>query len=163
VPGKASKLFADDPDIPGLRYGAMVTSLELPALRVWRLYRGRADCGNRIKELKADCGLDSFNMAQFWATEAALVLAMLAYNLMSLFRQAAMRSEVHHTLTTLHHKVFAIGAFWNPGPEKMCCDWPWHAGDESGSRNFGLKPRATQACIDSGALKVLDCLMDNLG
>jgi hypothetical protein len=110
-------LFADDSDIQGWRYGAMVTSLELPALQVWRLYRGRADCENRIKELKADFGLDSFNMAQFWATEAALGMAMLAYNLMSLFRQAAMRSEVHHTLATLHHKVFAIGAFWDPGPE----------------------------------------------
>ena len=118
APGKTLKLFADDPDIQGWRYGAMVTSLELPALQVWRLYRGRADCENRIKELKADFGLDSFNMAQFWATEAALGMAMLAYNLMSLFRQAAMRSEVHHTLATLHHKVFAIGAFWDPDPEK---------------------------------------------
>ncbi len=118
APGKTLKLFADDPDIQGWRYGAMVTSLELPALQVWRLYRGRADCENRIKELKADFGLDSFNMAQFWATEAALGMAMLAYNLMSLFRQAVMRSEVHHTLATLHHKVFAIGAFWDPGPER---------------------------------------------
>jgi hypothetical protein len=118
APGKTLKLFADDPDIQGWRYGALVTSLELPALQVWRLYRGRADCENRIKELKADFGLDSFNMEQFWATEAALGMAMLAYNLMSLFRQAVMRSEVHHTLATLHHKVFAVGAFWDPGAEK---------------------------------------------
>jgi len=65
-----------------------------------RLHRERADCENRIKELKADFGLDSFNMAQFWATEAALGMAMLAYKVMSLFRQAVMRSEVHHTLAT---------------------------------------------------------------
>jgi hypothetical protein len=118
APGKTLKLFADDPDIQGWRYGAMVTSLELPALQVWRLYRGRADCENRIKELKADFGLDSFNMDQFWATEAALGMAMLAYNLMSLFRQAVMRSDVHHTLATLHHKVFALGGFWDPGADK---------------------------------------------
>ena len=118
APGKTLKLFADDPDIQGWRYGAMVTSLELPALQVWRLYRGRADCENRIKELKADFGLDSFNMEQFWATEAALGMTMPAYNLMSLFRQAVMRSEVHHTLATLHHKVFAIGALWDPGVDK---------------------------------------------
>ena len=118
APGKTLKLFADDPDIQGWRYGAMVTSLELPALQVWRLYRGRADCENRIKELKADFGLDSFNMEQFWATEAALGMAMLAYNLMSLFRQAVMRTEVHHTLATLHHKVFAMGGFWDPGEDK---------------------------------------------
>lgn len=117
APGKTLNLFADDPDIQGWRYGAMVTSLELPALQVWRLYRGRADCENRIKELKADFGLDSFNMAQFWATEAALGMTMLAYNLMSLFGQAVMRSKVHHTLATLHHKVFAVGAFWDGGGE----------------------------------------------
>jgi hypothetical protein len=83
APGKTLRLFAAEPDIQGWRYGAMVTSLELPALQIWRLYRGRADYENRIKELKADFGLDSFNMAKFWATEAALGMAMLAYNLMN--------------------------------------------------------------------------------
>jgi hypothetical protein len=57
-------------------------------------------------------------MEQFWATEAALGMAMQAYNLMSLFRQAVVRSEVHHTLATLHHKVFAMGGFWGPGADK---------------------------------------------
>ena len=41
-------------------------------VEVWRTYRGRADCENRIKELKADFGLDTFNLHDFWATEAAL-------------------------------------------------------------------------------------------
>ena len=118
APGKTLRLFAGDPEIQGWRYGATVTSLELPALQIWRLYRGRAGCENRIKELKADFGLDSFDMAQFWATEAALGMAMLAYNLMSLFRQAVMKSGIHHTLATLHHKVFAVGAFWDPGADK---------------------------------------------
>ncbi len=61
--GKTLHLFSDDPDMQGWRYGAMVPSLELPTLQVWRLYWGRADCENWIKELKADYGLDSFNMA----------------------------------------------------------------------------------------------------
>jgi len=30
----------------------MVTDLNLAALQIWRMYRGRADCENRIKELK---------------------------------------------------------------------------------------------------------------
>jgi hypothetical protein len=82
---------------------------------VWNLYRGRADCENRIKELKADFGLDSFYLRDFWATEAALGVSMLAYNLMSVFRHTVMRQSVHHTLATLHHKVLAVGAFWeNP-------------------------------------------------
>ena len=71
APGKTLFLFADNPDIQGWRYGAMVTSLSLPAVEVWRSYRGRADCENRIKELKNDFGLDSFNLNSFYATEAA--------------------------------------------------------------------------------------------
>ena len=116
--GKTMSLFADDPDQQGWRYGAMVTTLNLPALEIWRSYRGRADCENRIKELKADFGLDSFNINDFYATEAALGFAMLAYNLMSLFRQAVLRGSVQHTLATLHHKVFAVGAFWHKDSDK---------------------------------------------
>ena len=120
VPGKTLSLFADDPDLQGWRYGAMLTDMSLPAIEVWNLYRGRADCENRIKELKADFGLDSFVLRDFWATEAALGVSMLAYNLMSVFRHTVMRQRVHHTLATLHHKVLAVGAFWenprvNPG------------------------------------------------
>jgi hypothetical protein len=109
APGKTLSLFADDPDIQGWRYGASVTTLDLPMVEVWRAYRGRADCENRIKELKADFGLDAFNMRDFWATEAALGFAVLAYSLMSLFRQAVLRSKIQHTLSTLHGLVLAIG------------------------------------------------------
>jgi len=113
VAGKSLSLFADDPDLQGWRYGAMLTDLSLPALEVWREYRGRADCENRIKELKADFGLDSFVLRDFWATEAALGVTMLSYNLMSVFRHAVMRQKVHQTLSTLHHRVLAVGAMWD--------------------------------------------------
>jgi hypothetical protein len=113
APGKTLSLFADDPAIQDWRYSALATSLELPMVEVWRLYRGRADCENRIKELKADFGLDAFSLKDFWATEAALGFAMLAYNLMSLFRQAVLRSRVQHTLSTLHGLVLAIGGAWH--------------------------------------------------
>jgi hypothetical protein len=45
---------------------------------VWRLYRGRADCENRLKELKYDFAADHFNMKDVWATEATLNTVMLA-------------------------------------------------------------------------------------
>lgn len=118
APGKTLSLFADDPDIQGWRYGAMVTSLSLPAAEVWRSYRGRADCENRIKELKNDFGLDSFSLNSFYATEAALGFAMLAYNLMSVFRQAVMRAKIQPTLATLHQQVLAVGAFWHRDPKQ---------------------------------------------
>ena len=63
--------------------------------------------------MKADFGLDSFVLRDFWATEAALGVTMLAYHLMSVFRHAVMRQRVHHTLATLHHKVLAVAAFWD--------------------------------------------------
>ena len=102
------------------RFSALVSDMDLPAEVVWRTYRGRANCENRIKELKYDFGADSFNMQDFWATEAALNTVMLAYNLMSLFRQVLLRSEVvrkgvsqpiEHTLQTLRYKLFAKPAY----------------------------------------------------
>ncbi|HCS76841.1 MAG TPA: hypothetical protein DIW05_03685, partial [Syntrophaceae bacterium] len=65
-------LFPDDPAAKEWRYGAFVTDLALPAVDVWRTYRGRADAENRIKELKADFGLDAFNMQKFWESFAPL-------------------------------------------------------------------------------------------
>jgi hypothetical protein len=114
-PGKNLSLFPDDPAAKSWRYSALVTDLALPAVEVWRIYRGRADAENRIKELKADFGLDAFNMRDFWATEAALSFAMLAYNLMSLFRQAVMRTPVKHTLSTLLGMVLGVGGAWKGG------------------------------------------------
>ena len=117
--GKTLNLFADDPVIGQWRFSALVTDLDLPATAIWRMYRGRADCENRIKELKYDFAADSFNMKDFWATEAALNSVMLAYNLMSLLRQVLLKTsavkhssnDVQHTLKTLRYKLFAKAAY----------------------------------------------------
>src|SRR5690606_11605393 len=86
--------------------------MKLSALEVWRLYRGRADSENRIKELKADFGLESFNLNEFYPTEAALIMVMIDYNLMAIFRMFILKSEVQHTLSTLRFKTLAIGAYF---------------------------------------------------
>jgi hypothetical protein len=118
--GKNLSLFADDPIIGQYRFSAIVSDLDLPAEVIWRTYRGRANCENRIKELKYDFAADSFNMKDFWATEATLNTVMLAYNLMSLFRQVLLKSTVvrggvttpiQHTLQTLRYKLFARPAY----------------------------------------------------
>lgn len=75
------------------------------AVEVGRSDRGRADCENRIKELNADFRLESFNLRDFWATEAALTATMRAYNPLSLFRQSVMRGAVQSTMATLRHQV----------------------------------------------------------
>jgi hypothetical protein len=116
--GKTLKLFNDEEFYRQFRYSAYVTNLSLSAADIWRLYRGRGDAENRIKELKYDFGFDSFNMQSFFGTEAALIFAMLAYNLMALFRQFILNSKVQHTLSTLRYKTFAIGAYFQKKNDK---------------------------------------------
>jgi len=93
------------------RYSAYYTSLELPVSAVWCLYRDRGDAENRIKELKDDFGIEGFHLKNFWETEAAFRFAILAYNLMSLFRQLVLQSSNPPTLATLPVKCFALGAW----------------------------------------------------
>jgi hypothetical protein len=109
--GKQFKLFKDEGIYENYRYSCYITNLELSPHMVWTMYRGRADCENRIKEIKEDFGFDNFNMQDFAATEAALNFVVVAYNLMSLFKQAVLRSDKLHQLKTLRYKIFAIGGY----------------------------------------------------
>jgi len=109
--GKLLKLFKEESWYMQYRYSCVITSLNLPAEQVWNTYKQRADAENRIKELKYDFGFDSFNLKDFYATEACLNMAMIAYNLMSLFRQAVIQKDVQNTLSTIRYKVMAIGAY----------------------------------------------------
>ena len=108
---KQLKLFGEEELYRNYRYSLFVTNLTLPAKSVWDLYRERADVENRIKELKDDFGMDSFNVNEFFATEAALNFVIMAYNLMSLFRQAVPGGKTHHQLKTLRYKLFGIGSY----------------------------------------------------
>ncbi len=110
--GRQLKLFMEDETYRSYRYSAYVTTLKFSASDVWRLYRGRAEAENRIKKLKYDFGFDSFNLNNFCATEAALTFAMLAYNLMSLFRIFVMQEKTQKTLSTLRYRTFEMGAYF---------------------------------------------------
>ena len=109
--GKQLRLLGEEEIYSHYRYSCFVTNLTLPAKAVWDLYRNRADAENRIKELKEDFGFDSFNVQDFFATEAALSFVMMGYNLMSLFRQAVLQSRVQPQLKTVRFRVFAIGSY----------------------------------------------------
>ena len=117
--GKQLRLFAEEEIYKNYRYAAYVTSLKLAPAEIWRLYRGRADAENRIKELKYDFGFDSFNLKDFYATEAALTFAMIAYNLMALFRTFVLQEKTQKTLSTLRYRVFAIGAYFEKINDKL--------------------------------------------
>lgn len=98
-------------DMHEYRYQAYITNLKLPALEVWRLYRGRADSENRIEELKHDFGLNGFCMNEFYATEAAFRCVMIAYNLISVFRQGILGLKIQPRLQTIRFQCFAIGSW----------------------------------------------------
>ena len=108
--GKQLKLFEDDIEINGYRYSCYITSLKLSPADIWRLYRQRANCENRIKELKYDYSLDKMNQASFDGTEATLMLMTVAYNFLSLFKQLIIGGNVRNRLKTLRHKILAIPA-----------------------------------------------------
>jgi hypothetical protein len=108
--GKQLSLFEDDFELNGYRYSCYITTLKLSPADVWRLYRGRANCENRIKELKYDYGLDKMNQASFDGTEASLMLMTIAYNFLSLFKQVIIGGNVRNRLKTLRTKMLAIPA-----------------------------------------------------
>lgn len=98
-------------EVPGYLFQALVTSLPttVPPLTVWRDYNGRADCENVIKELQQGFALPTLCLRCFWATEAALSLATLTYNLTVLFQ----RHLGWQTKVTIHSLRFWL--FINPG------------------------------------------------
>jgi hypothetical protein len=97
------KLF----EMPGYLFQALVTSLPttVPPLAVWRDYNGRANCENVIKELQHGFALPTLCLRSFWATEAALSLACLAYNLTVLF-QRALGWQTNVTIQSLRFWLF---------------------------------------------------------
>ena len=108
-PEAGGKLLFED--LPEYRYSIYVTNLDLPVKELWNIYNGRADCENRIKELKQDFGLESFCMQDFWATEASFRWIMVAYNLLMLYQHFGLNTGKNHTLRTLRSQCFAIGAW----------------------------------------------------
>lgn len=108
-PKAGGKLLFDE--LPGYRFSCYVTNLDLPLDQIWNIYNTRADCENRIKELKEDFGLENFCLQDFWATEASFRFIMVAYNLLSLFRHFALNHHNRATLKTLRVYCFALGAW----------------------------------------------------
>ncbi len=95
-------------DVPGYTFHAVVTTLDLSAVEVWRFYNSRAECENRIKELKEDFGADGFCLQSFYGTEAVFRLICCLYNLMAEFRRDIVQAPTHR-LHTLRHQILVVG------------------------------------------------------
>jgi hypothetical protein len=73
---------------------------------------------------------------------------MLAYNLMSTFRQAVMRARIQPTLAALHQQVLAMDAFWHRDPKQNQLVLALSRRQELGSRDYGRMtpiPRAASS------------------
>jgi hypothetical protein len=87
------------------------------------LYRQRADYENRIKGLKEDFGFDSFNLKEFWETEAAITVAI--------FRMFVYLSQkICISCPSYGTKYF--GAFFQTKMELMCLILLWQSKDVNG-------------------------------
>jgi hypothetical protein len=97
-------------DCPGYKYQVLITNLalEVKALEVWYRYNGRGDSENVIKELDASFALPELCLEGFYATEAALCLAVLTYNLSILFQRHLGWSQ-RVTAATLRFRLFTTG------------------------------------------------------
>ncbi len=94
-------------ECPGYKYQALLTNLpaQVRALEVWRNYNGRAGIETVIKELRHGFGLQGLCCQKFFATEAALSLAVFSYNLAVLFcRHLGWLERV--SITTLRYRLF---------------------------------------------------------
>jgi hypothetical protein len=104
-------LFSDIEEFEKYKYTAFVTNLGLSDEMIWHLYNPRADCENRIRELKYEYGIEGFCMEDFYATEAAFRWTMVAHNLMSLFRLQVLNHKHHPVLSTMRFQCIAIGSY----------------------------------------------------
>jgi len=97
-------------DVAGYTFQALVTNLpaSVQPIAVWRDYNGRAGCEGVIKQLDMDFALDKLCLKKFFATEAAMSLAVVAYNLCVLFqRHLGWMDRV--TASTLRFRLFTTG------------------------------------------------------
>lgn len=105
------ELFEQYEQLARYDYSAYVTNSDLSMVEVHRRYNQRGDSENRIKELKYDYGIDGFALQNFGAMEAAFRFIMVAYNIMTIFKQAIMSSPKNHRLSTIKFQCIAIGSY----------------------------------------------------
>jgi hypothetical protein len=107
-------------ECPGYTYRVVVTSVPYAAEVVTRMYAGRADSENRIKELKEDLSLDTFCLQSFDATDAAFRTGCVLYNLLMGFRETVLPScWFERRLRAVRDLVFLVGADLIPQARRL--------------------------------------------
>jgi hypothetical protein len=104
-------------DCPGFLFQGLVTSLppSVSPLDVWRQYNGRAGIEGVIKELRHGYGLHHFCCQNFWATEAALSMVVMAHNLVELFERFLGWSQRYAVSSLRFHLFLCAGVISRAG------------------------------------------------
>jgi len=109
--GKQPSLFKDLVDWSQYRISVTITndSTSTPE-EIWRHYRPRANDENVIKDLKEGYGFETFNVNNFWATEAVLtMIALVFHNLIVYLNRTILNpNRPQEQLKTLRHKYFTL-------------------------------------------------------
>jgi len=93
------------------RIGFVVTNSRLPAGKVIKVYNGRAEIENRIKEGKNTLRWDKTSCQRFEANQARLQMGVLAYNLLHMIRQFYVWGEdVRRSMDWLIKRLIKVGA-----------------------------------------------------
>ena len=91
--------------------GFVVTNSRLPAAKVTKVYNGRAEIENRIKEGKNTLRWDKTSCQRFEANQARLKMGVLAYNLLHMIRQFYVwGEEVRRSIDWLIKRLIKVGA-----------------------------------------------------
>jgi hypothetical protein len=93
------------------RIGFVVTNSRLPAAKVIKVYNGRGEVENRIKEGKNTLRWGKTSCQRFEANQARLKMGVLAYNLLHLIRQFYVWGEgVRRSIDWLIKRLIKVGA-----------------------------------------------------
>jgi len=109
--GKQPSLFKDLEDWSQYRISIMITNdLTSTPEEIWRHYRPRANDENVVKDLKEGYSFESFNVHNFWATEAVLTMIALVFHnlIVYLNRTILNHNRPQEQLKTLRHKYFTL-------------------------------------------------------
>ena len=120
--GKQPSLFKDIEDWGSYRFSVMVTNESgTKPEEIWREYRPRANDENVIKDLKEGYGFESFNLKNFWSTEAILtVIGLVFYNLIVYLNSTIINPErPREHLKTLRYKYFILPGLLGSGGRRM--------------------------------------------
>jgi hypothetical protein len=111
--GKQPSLFKELEELKNYRFSLLTCNeRQLSPEQVWREYRPRANDENVVKDLKEGYGFAAFNLPNFWATEAVMIMnALVFHNLVHyLNRNVINPNAAVEQLKTLRIKYFIVPA-----------------------------------------------------